>query len=555
MGSETCPVKGNKCSSDHKPSKGGWSAAIFMIFVEMAERFAFYGIAGNLISYLTNVLEETTSTAAKNVNTWIGVSFVCSLVGAFIADSYFGRFNIIIVSSIIYLLGMVLLVVSASPVISVGSRKLVLFIALYIVAMGEGGHKPCIQTFAADQFDESSPQEIMAKISFFNWWYFGLAIGVLSSICGITYIQDNVGWDIGFSILAAVMGVGFGIFLLGIRNYKKQGPLGSPFTSMAQVVVAAVRKWRVDETRDGRGICYGDKSNGGILTEPQSMTFDHTKHFRFLDKAMIIDDIDASSKTRNPWKLCSLNQVEEMKLVLGLMPIWLISLYTSVVFAQMKTLYIKQGSTMVRSIGPHFNIPPGSLLGFTCIAIITIVPTYDRLFVPLVRKFTGKPTGITILQRIGIGLIFAVITMLVAAMVEAKRVKTASDHNLLDDPKAIVPIRVWWLLPQYILGGFFDAFGIVGLQHLCYDQMPVAMRSIGAALYVSNVGAGNFISSGIISIVETASEGRWLGNNLNRSRLDYYYLLLAGLGVLNLGVFLVVSKRYVYQKASEIYNL
>ncbi|KAI9115379.1 hypothetical protein K1719_013698 [Acacia pycnantha] len=555
MNGNKSAVKGNS-SSDHKPSKGGWNAAIFIIFVEMAERFAYYGLVGNLISYLTNVLKEPVVAAVKDVNTWRGVSFVFPLFGAFIADSYLGRFKTIVFASIIYLSGMVLVMISASSVTPEGSRRLVLFIALYILAMGEGGHKPCIQTFAADQFNESSPQEIMAKTSFFNWWYLGIVFGALSSTVGVTYVEDDIGWDIGFGIIAAALAIAFGIFLLGIRRYKKQGPLGSPFTTAAQVLVAAVRKRRVDETRDGRGICYGDTANGFILAEPQTTTHARTEHLRYLDKAMILDDIDASSNRRNPWRLCTLKQVEEMKQVFGLIPIWLAFLFCSVIGAQMSTFFTKQGSTMVRSIGPHFNIPPASLLGVSCLAAIIVIPIYDRLLVPQMRKFTGKPSGITILQRIGIGQFISIIYILVAALVETKRVKAASDHNLLDDSEATVPISIWWLLPQYILCGFSDAFGIVGFQHLFYDQMPESMRSVGGALYIGIFGAASFLSNGIIYIVETSSKGRWLGDNhLNRSHLDYFYYLLAGLGVLNLGLYVVVAKRYVYQKASENYNL
>lgn len=69
----------------------------------MAERFAYYGVAGNLFTYLTNVLGEHTATAAKNVNTWVGVSAIFPLLGGFIADSYLGRFKTIIASSVIYL--------------------------------------------------------------------------------------------------------------------------------------------------------------------------------------------------------------------------------------------------------------------------------------------------------------------------------------------------------------------------------------------------------------------------------------------------------------------
>lgn len=68
----------------------------------MAERFAFYGLNGNLIMYLTNELREPTPTAAKNVNTWVGVTSLFPLFGAFVADSFLGRFKTILFASIIY---------------------------------------------------------------------------------------------------------------------------------------------------------------------------------------------------------------------------------------------------------------------------------------------------------------------------------------------------------------------------------------------------------------------------------------------------------------------
>ena len=266
---------------------------------------------------------------------------------------------------------------------------------------------------------------------------------------------------------------------------------------------------------------------------------------------MIIDEVDASNKTRNPWRLCSVTQVEEVKLVLRLIPIWLSCLMFTVVQAQVHTYFTKQGSTLVRSIGPHFQIPPASLQGLVGIAILFAVPFYDRVFVPLARKFTGHPAGITVLQRIGVGLALSILTMVVSALVEAKRVGVARDHGLMDDPKAVLPMSIWWMLPQYMITGISDAFTIVGLQELFYDQMPEIMRSLGAAAYISIVGVGSFASNAILAIVEEITSragGKWLGNNLNRAHLDYFYWVLAGLSALNLCVYLWVAKVYVYKK-------
>ncbi|KAK8671352.1 hypothetical protein V6N13_037948 [Hibiscus sabdariffa] len=539
----------SKLPSQKKPTTGGWNAAVFIIFVEMAERFAFYGLAGNLITYLTNDLDEPMSTAAKNVSTWLGVSFIFPLLGAFIADSYLGRFKTILASSVIYVSGMVLLTLSVS-VIPLHYREAVFFTALYVLAIGEGGHKPCVQTFAADQFDENNPQEKAAKSSFFNWWYVGIVTGASIAIVVVIYLQDNVSWAAGFGVLSVSLAAALAVFLAGIKRYRKQGPTGSPFTMLAQVFVAAAKKRRVSETHGGRGICYEDDRLGG------SNNLARTNQFRFLDKAMIIDNKDFLSKTKDPWRLCSLNQVEEVKLVLRLIPVLLGCLMFSAVLTQISTFFTKQGSTMLRSIGPNFQVPPAALQCLVGLEILILVPVYDRVFVPMARKITGHPRGITMLQRIGAGLFVSILSMVVAALVETARVNTASKHGLLDTPKAIVSMSIWWLVPQYILIGLGDCLAVVGLQELFYDQMPEAMRSIGAAAYISITGVGSFLNTALISVVQaiTSRHGNeWLGDNLNRANLNYFYWVLAGLSGVNLCVYMWITNGFVYKKV-EISN-
>lgn len=87
--------------------------------------------------------------------------------------------------------GMTLLATSVSIILPLHRRKALFFTALYIIAVGEGGHKPCVQTFAADQFDEDLPEEFKkAKSSFFNWWYLGISIGATSSTLVVVYMIE-----------------------------------------------------------------------------------------------------------------------------------------------------------------------------------------------------------------------------------------------------------------------------------------------------------------------------------------------------------------------------
>lgn len=163
--------------------------------------------------------------------------------------------------------------------------------------------------------------------------------------------------------------------------------------------------------------------------------------------------------------------------------------------------------------------------------------------------------GITVLQRIGIGLFISILNMAVSALVETKRVAVAADHGLTDVPKAVVPMTIWWLIPQYMLCGVSDAFAIVGLQELFYDQMPESMRSLGAAANISIIGVGNFLSSAVISVVQAATAARggrkWLEDNLNRSNLHYFYWILAALSALNLCGYVWMANGFVYKRVDQ----
>ncbi|KAG6510107.1 hypothetical protein ZIOFF_028115 [Zingiber officinale] len=86
-----------------RSATGRWISAVFIIWVEIGEWFTYYGVANNLISYLTGPLRESTATAAAAINVWSGVASMLPLLGAFVADSYFGRYWTIVGASLLYM--------------------------------------------------------------------------------------------------------------------------------------------------------------------------------------------------------------------------------------------------------------------------------------------------------------------------------------------------------------------------------------------------------------------------------------------------------------------
>jgi solute carrier family 15 (peptide/histidine transporter), member 3/4 len=117
-----------------------------------------------------------------------------------------------------------------------------LFIALYLIALGTGGIKPCVSSFGADQFDENDETERKKKSSFFNWFYFSINIGALIASSVLVWIQMNVGWGWGFGVPGVAMVIAIIFFFIGSRWYRLQIPGGSPLTRICQVIVAAFRK-------------------------------------------------------------------------------------------------------------------------------------------------------------------------------------------------------------------------------------------------------------------------------------------------------------------------
>ncbi|KAG0489720.1 hypothetical protein HPP92_006583 [Vanilla planifolia] len=521
-----------------RPSTGRWTAALFIIGVEVAERFAYYGISFNLITYLTGPLRESTASAAAGVNAWSGVSSMLPLVGAFVADSYLGRYKTILFASLLYILGLCLLTLSSSlpslrpPKCSMNDVKDCspsqfqvgfFYFAIYLVAVAQGGHKPCTQAFGADQFDEKDPEESVSKSSFFNWWYCGLCFGTCVTLILLSYVQDYVSWTLGFGIPFTIMVLSLVVFLLGTKMYRFYQLQGeSPFVRIGKTFAALVRNCLASS--------HVSRKNQ-ITTTDEEAEVEHFKH----------------EKGEMPTNI----QIEEAKRVLQLVPIWLNCLIYGVVFAQSSTLFTKQGSTLDRRIASTIQVPPAALQSFISLSIVVFIPIYDRILVPVTRKFSKIPSGITQLQRIGTGMFLSIISMIIAALVEMKRLKTARDYGLIDQPKEAIPMSLWWLVPQYIIYGIADVFTMVGLQEFFYDQVPDELRSLGLALYLSIFGVGNFISSFLIAVINnyTSKSGEsWFSNNLNRAHLDYFYWLLAGFSALELIIYLYFARSFVYKK-------
>ena len=207
---------------------------------------------------------------------------------------------------------------------------------------------------------------------------------------------------------------------------------------------------------------------------------------------------------------------------------------------------------MDQHMGPNFKIPSASLSLFDTLSVIFWTPVYDRIIIRIARKYTGHERGFTQLQRMGIGLVLSTIAMIVAGILEVIRLNYVRRHNYYD--LEYIPMSIFWQVPQYFFVGCAEVFTVIGQVEFFYNQAPDAMRSLCAALPLTTVALGNYLSTLLVTIVNnlTTRNGNlgWIPDNMNRGHLDYFYWLLAILSLLNFLVYLWISKWYTYKKVT-----
>ncbi|CAN4108211.1 unnamed protein product [Withania somnifera] len=550
-----------------KPSNpmkhGGMKAAAFVLGLQGFEIMGIAAVGNNLITYVINEMHFSLSESANIVTNFIGTIFILALLGGYLSDSYLASFWTILIFGFIELSGFILLSVQAhlpqlkppkcnmltdgdQCVEAKGFKALIFFVALYLVALGSGCVKPNMISHGADQFNQEDTKQSKQLSRYFNAAYFAFSMGELVALTLLVYVQTHSGMDVGFGVSAAAMALGLICLVCGTLFYRYKPPQGSIFTPIAQVLVAAFLNRKASISPSDARMLPGGTQSQTIKAPPNAnpTLLLHTNRFRFLDKACTKMQDGNTTKEISRWRLCTVRQVEQVKILISVLPIFACTIIFNTILAQLQTFSVQQGSAMNTKLTKNFHIPPASLQSIPYIILIFLVPLYDTFFVPLARKFTRHDSGITPLQRIGVGLFFATFSMVSAALMENKRRISAVESN--------ETISIFWITPQFLIFGISEMFTAVGLIEFFYKQsLNGSMQSFLTAITYCSYSFGFYLSSLLVSLVNkitsksSSHHGGWLSdNNLNKDRLDLFYWLLAILSFLNFLNYLFWAKWY-----------
>ncbi|GFY88412.1 nitrate transporter 1:2 [Actinidia rufa] len=555
---------------------GGMLAASFVLVVEILENLAYLANASNLVLYMSEYMHFPPSKSANSVTNFMGTAFLLALLGGFLSDAFFTTYQIYLISAVVEFLGLIILTAqahssslkpppcgpdhpAATPCQQVsGGKAAMLFIGLYLVALGVGGIKGSLPAHGAEQFDESTPRGRKQRSTFFNYFVFCLSCGALIAVTFVVWVEDNKGWQWGFGISTLAMLLSVPIFLAGSCFYRNKVPCGSPLTTICKVLLAAIINWCLSRnTSNAIASTATSPSPPTPITvqdnEENTKTIEHietpkTESLKFLNRAVVNKPVHISLD-------CSPQQVDEVKIVLKILPIFACTIMLNCCLAQLSTFSVQQAATMDTKLG-SLKVPPASLPIFPVLFIMILAPVYDHFIIPFARKVTKSEMGITHLQRIGVGLLLSVIAMAVAALVEIKRKRVASERGLLDSPNPL-PITFFWIAFQYLFLGSADLFTLAGLLEFFFTEAPTSMRSLAMSLSWASLAMGYYLSTVVVSVVNTVTGNSkhrpWLsGTNLNHYHLERFYWLMCALSGLNFLHYLFWANRYKYRSKRVI---
>ncbi|XP_056287021.1 solute carrier family 15 member 1b [Pseudoliparis swirei] len=375
----------------------GFPISIFFIVInEFCERFSYYGMRAVLVLYFKYFLQWDDDFATTIYHTFVALCYLTPIMGAIVADSWLGKFKTIVYLSIVYTVGQAVLAVSAIHDITDANKDgtpdnmtfhvALSMVGLLLIALGTGGIKPCVSAFGGDQFQNHQEKQ---RSIFFSIFYLSINAGsLLSTIitpilraqdCGI-YTQQKC-YSLAFGVPAALMVVSLIVFIIGSGLYIKTPPQGNILVKVFKCIGFAIKN-------------------------------------RFRHRA-------SEFPKRDHWMDWSEGKYEKLLIAQVKMVLKVLFLYIPLpmfwaLFDQQGSRWTLQATNMNGNFG-FLTIQPDQMQTVNPILILALVPIMESALYPLIAK--GK-INFTPLRRMTVGMLFAALAFVAAALVQIQIDKT-----------------------------------------------------------------------------------------------------------------------------------
>ncbi|KAG2204743.1 hypothetical protein INT46_008326 [Mucor plumbeus] len=449
-------------------------AACFILVNEFCERFAYYGGSTPFQNYVQNgpgddpagQLDRGQSTATALQNFFTFFCYFTPMLGAIIADGYIGRYWTIIIFSIVYMVGWLILTTTSIPsALENGAGFPGYVVALVVIGFGTGGIKGIVSPLCADQYrkTENYVKELksgelvvvdydLSIQHLYNWFYWAINVGSLLGGVICPLLELNVGFYAAFLLPTCMFAIAIMVFIAGSKLYYKPTATDSVILKAWRVITFANKQAKLPENKEAR------KRSNDIMD--------------FAKKESDIPAVSEWSPEAREAAKWDDTFVDELKQAIMACKIFVpLSIYW-VSYNQLSNNLLSQAGVMNKPAG----LPNDIMNNFDPIALIIFIPITDGIFYPLLRKYK---INFASQKRITLGFFLGALAMVYAAVVQ---------HYIYIDDLFISSlgkqsnVSVFLQIPCYVLIAFSEIFASITSMEFAYTHAPKSMKSLVSAL-------------------------------------------------------------------------
>ncbi|KAH8649673.1 Ptr2 peptide transporter [Tricladium varicosporioides] len=473
-------------------------------FIELCERFSYYGTTVVFTNFIQQALPEGSNTGAggadgqsgalnKGQQASTGITtfnqfwvYLLPLFGAYMADAHWGRYKTICIALVIAILGHIILVISATPKVVVHPNASLgtFLVGLIIMGVGTGAFKPNISPLIVEQLQHTKmivrdlpsgerviidPAVTQGRV--YNYFYLFINVGALVGQLTMVYAEKYVGFWLAYLLPTMMLCLCPAILLWGKDKYVTQPPAGSVFSKAMRLFFRANKgRWHLSPVATYRHLQDGTFWEA---VKPSAIQPEHRPHWMTFDDKWV-------DEVRRGFAACS---------VFCWYPIYWLT------YNQLNNNLTSQAAVMKLN-----GLPNDVLSNLDPFALIILIPICDLLIYPALRKAKIRFTPI---KRITAGFFTGSMAMVWACVIQAYIYKYSicGRYASLKLPASLggngkklcptVSISVWAQSGSYILIAISEIFASITSLEYAFSKAPVNMRSLvmSVALFTNAISA------------------------------------------------------------------
>ena len=458
-----------------KPGTGRMPRQIPNIIAnEGCERFSFYGMRNILTPFLITTLlmflpEDMRTGEAKHVfHTFVIGVYFFPLLGGWLADRYFGKYNTVFWLSLVYCVGHACLAIFEDNVNG-------FYFGLFLIALGSGGIKPLVASFVGDQFDHTNKDK--AKVVF-DAFYWIINFGSFFASLLMPLLLRDYGPAWAFGVPGILMFIATMVFWRGKKKYVHVPPAPANPHSFMRVAKSALLARQPGQGRPGLNLALLGAA-GALASLAMAAQWGFViAACTALVLLMAFGGMGTSMQLERARGLHPDDAVDGVRAVLRILIVFALVTPFWSLFDQKASTWIVQANTMttqVNLLGWTFDVIPAQMQALNPLLVMLLIPINNIALFPLMRKMGVEPTP---LRRMTAG-----IALSAAAWIVVGNLQVALDAG---DAVSIA----WQIAPYALLTLGEVLVSATGLE-FAYSQAPASMKGVIMALWYLAVTVGN----------------------------------------------------------------